>query len=179
MSRLGKKPVLIPQEVKVEINGQIISAQGPKGKSTFNMLEPISAKLENGVLTFTRKDDSKTSKSFHGLTRSLVVNMIQGVAKGFVKELEIVGVGFRAQVQGKMLTLQLGFTHPINFPIPDDLKILAPKQTQVIIEGIDKFRVGQIAAKIRDFFPPEPYKGKGIRYLGEHVRRKVGKVVTK
>jgi large subunit ribosomal protein L6 len=179
MSRIGKKPILIPQDVKVEINNQLVKVQGPKGKLEFSLPGPITVSSQDNKLIFSRPDETKPNKSLHGLARSLVNNMIDGVRIGFKKELEIVGVGFRAQIQGKMLILQVGFTHPVNFPIPDDVKISAPKQTQIIIEGIDKFRVGQIAAQIRDIFPPEPYKGKGIRYVGEQVRRKVGKVVTK
>lgn len=179
MSRIGKKPVEIPKGVKVEVKGQVVSAQGPKGKSQLEVPLPISVKLEGEKIIFSRPDDLKVNKSLHGLSRSLVANMLEGVEKGFSKDLEIVGVGFRAQVQGNILNMQLGFTHPVNFPIPDGIKITAPKQTLLKIEGIDKALVGQIAAKIRDVFPPEPYKGKGIRYVGEYVRRKVGKVVAK
>ncbi len=179
MSRIGKKPIIVPDEVKVEISKEFISATGPKGKSQLKIPAVISAALDSNKLVFSRTDNSKPSKSLHGLIRSLTYNMIEGVKKGYVKELEIVGVGFRAQIQGKILVMLLGFSHPVNFPIPDDVKIQTPKQTQIVIEGIDKFRVGQVAAQIRDIFPPEPYKGKGIRYVGEYVRRKVGKVVAK
>ena len=179
MSRIGKKPIDIPKDVKVEVNGQIVIAQGPKGKSQLNVPFPITVKLAENRLTFSRPNDVKVNKSLHGLARSLVANMVIGVEKGYTKELEIVGVGFRAAVQGNVLTMQLGFTHPVIFPIPEDIQIATPKQTQIKIEGIDKARVGLIAAKIRDVFPPEPYKGKGIRYVGEHVRRKAGKVVAK
>ncbi|MEW6008916.1 MAG: 50S ribosomal protein L6 [Candidatus Omnitrophota bacterium] len=179
MSRIGKKAIVVPNEVKVEITKESISATGPKGKSQIKIPPGISVSLDSNKLVFSRATNTKPSKSLHGLTRSLAFNMIEGVKKGFVKELEIVGVGFRAQIQGKTLVMMLGFTHAVNFPIPDDIKILAPKQTQIVIEGIDKFRVGQVAAQIRDIFPPEPYKGKGIRYVGEYVRRKVGKVVAK
>ncbi len=179
MSRIGKKAIIVPEEVKVEVTKEFISAIGPKGKSQLKIPAVISASLDSNRLVFSRANNSKPSKSLHGLIRSLTFNMIEGVKKGYVKELEIVGVGFRAQIQGKILVMLLGFSHPVNFPIPDDVKITSPKQTQIVIEGIDKFRVGQVAAQIRDVFPPEPYKGKGIRYVGEYVRRKVGKVVAK
>ncbi|MBU2541877.1 MAG: 50S ribosomal protein L6 [Candidatus Omnitrophica bacterium] len=179
MSRVGEKPIAIPKEVKVEISKQVITASGAKGKQALNIPLPITAKVDKDRLILSRPNDTKSSKSLHGLARSLAFNLIAGVEKGFVKELEIVGVGFRAQVQGKVLNMQLGFSHPVNFPIPDDIKVQVGKQNKITIEGMDKARVGQIAAEIRHIFPPEPYKGKGIRYTDEKVRRKVGKVVSK
>ncbi len=179
MSRIGEKPIEIPKAVKVEVSKQTITASGTKGKQALNIPAPITAKLDKDKLIISRPNDTKINKSLHGLSRSLAFNLITGVEKGFVKELEVIGVGFRVQVQGKTLVMQLGFSHPVNFPIPDDIKIQVGKQNRMTIEGIDKARVGQIAAEIRHILPPEPYKGKGIRYVDEKVRRKVGKVVSK
>jgi len=178
MSRIGRKPINIPKEVKVEINNDLISIQGPKGVLTQRIPERISLELKDNQLFVKRKSDDKLSKSLHGLTRSLIFNMVKGVTEGYSKELEIVGMGYRAELKGNHLVLYLGFSHPVNFPIPTGIKIEVPKPTQIKVSGIDKQLVGQTAAKIRDIYPPEPYKGKGIRYLGEVVRKKVGKAAA-
>ena len=175
MSRIGKKPVAIPKDVKVEIKDGLLCVEGPKGK----LSRPFSARLkmeikENQVF-LTRVVDTKQDRCLHGLFRALIANMVKGVNEGYVKELDIIGVGFKAQIQGNKLTMALGFSHPVNFTIPEGIKIETPKPTQVIIRGIDKEKVGQVAAEIRAVFPPEPYKGKGIRYSGEYIKKKVGK----
>ncbi len=175
MSRIGKKPVVIPKEVKVEINGCSISVEGPKGKLVRSISPRIKAELKDGRLLLTRFSEIKTDKSLHGLYRSLILGMIKGVTEGYVKELEIIGVGFKAAVAGDKLNMALGFSHPVNVPIPQGIKVEAPKNTQVIIRGIDKEKVGQFATEIRRIYPPEPYKGKGVRFLGEIVKKKVGK----
>ena len=178
MSRLGKRPVLLKESVKVEIQKSQVMLQGPKGNLSLRIPEGIQVEEKDRQLRLQRDSDSKEHRALHGTLRSLLANMVQGVTEGFKRELEIEGVGFRAQVQGKMLTLQLGFSHPIEFPIPEDVKIQAPTQNKIVIEGTDKAKVGAVASKIRAFFPPEPYKGKGIHYVGEVIRRKAGKTVT-
>jgi len=175
MSRIGNKPIAIPQEVKVEINDKSVCVQGPKGKSNLTLHNRISAHVKDGQLRVTRLTDAKLDKSLHGLSRALIFNMIQGVTQGYVKELEIQGIGYKALVQGATLTLQLGFSHPVIFQIPEGIQIEAPKHTHIIVRGIDKEKVGEITAEIRAVCPPEPYKGKGIRYKGEYVKKKVGK----
>ncbi len=180
MSRVGKKPIQIIKGVKVNINGDSVLVEGPKGKLSMQMHPAIKAEVKGEQVIVAPHEASESLKNagaLHGLTRSLINNMILGVTSGYQKELEIQGVGFRAQVSGKKLVLLVGFSHPVDFQIPDGIVIEAPKPTQLIIKGIDKHKVGQVAAEIRDIFPPEPYKGKGIRYLGEYVRRKVGKAV--
>lgn len=179
MSRIGKKPVTIPQGVRININNGQILVEGQKGKLAFSLPARISCEVKENQVIVKSPLNSRLDKSLHGLTRSLLMNMARGVSEGFVKELEIQGVGFRAAVQGSSLILILGFSHPVNFPIPADVKIETPKPTQIIIRGIDKQRVGEVAAQLRRIFPPEPYKGKGIRYLGEVVRKKVGKAAAK
>lgn len=178
MSRVGKKPIDIPANVKVAIEAKTVKVEGPKGNLSLNAHPRVEVALENNKVVVKRQSDLKLDKSLHGLTRTLISNMIKGVTEGFKKDLEIVGVGFKAVVQGKQLVLNLGFTHPINYDIPEGITIQAPKPTSVSVSGIDKRLVGQVAAEIRDFYRPEPYKGKGVRYLGEHVRRKVGKKVA-
>lgn len=178
MSRIGKKPVDIPNNVKVTIDGHEIKVEGPKGKLSLNFHPRIDLAVENNKVVAKRKSDMKLDKSLHGLTRSLVNNMVKGVTEGYKKELEIIGVGFKAAVQGKQLILNLGFTHPINYDIPEGIIIQTAKPTNIAVSGIDKRLVGQTAAEIRDFYRPEPYKGKGVRYAGEYVRRKVGKKVA-
>lgn len=179
MSRIGKKIITAVSGVKVTVIDGEVSVEGQKGKLKFKLPGRISGETKDGqVLIKSPLKDAK-DKSLHGLTRSIIANMITGVSVGYVKELEIQGVGFRAAAQGNILTLILGFSHPVSFPIPGDIKIETPKPTQVIVRGIDKQRVGETAAQIRRIYPPEPYKGKGIRYLGEAVRRKVGKSTTK
>lgn len=178
MSRIGKKPIQVPNNVKVGIDGNTIFVEGPKGKLVFEMHPDMKAEVKEGQFIVSRNSDDKSAMSLHGLTRTLINNMIIGVTSGFQKELEMIGVGFRAQVSGKKLVIQLGFSHPVEFHIPEGIVIETPKPTQIVIKGIDKQKVGEVAAEIRAFYPPEPYKGKGIRYVGEYVRKKVGKAVA-
>jgi len=178
MSRIGKKPVQVPANVTVTIAGLKVSVEGPKGKLDYTMPPDFKAQVKEGQLTVTRPSDVKQDMAYHGLARNMINNMIKGVTDGYSKGLEIHGVGFRAQVQGKALVMQLGFTHPINFAIPDGIVVETPKPTDIVVKGIDKQKVGQAAANIRSYFKPEPYKGKGIRYVGEYVRKKAGKAVA-
>lgn len=178
MSRIGKKPLAIPSGVKVNVAGSVINVEGTKGKLSYTMDARFKAEIKDNSITFIRPSDSKQDKSTHGLVRSLVNNMIIGVTEGYKKELEITGVGFKAAVQGKVLNLQLSYTHPINFNIPEGITIETPKPNLISIKGTDKAKVGEVAAEIRDYYRPEPYKGKGIKYAGEHVRRKAGKAVA-
>ena len=175
MSRIGKKPITIPQDVKVETKDSAITVSGPKGSLNWQFSPRINIEIKESQLLVKRQSDIKLDKSLHGLCRARIFNMIKGVIDGYTKELEIVGVGFRAQVQGSNFTLQLGFSHPVIFPVPEGIKIETPKQTQIVIRGMDKEIVGEVAAEIRAIFPPEPYKGKGIRYLGEYIKKKIGK----
>ncbi len=175
MSRIGRRPVLVPQGVKVQLTGSKIHVEGPKGKIDLNVHPRMNVAVSDGQISVTRPTNTIQDRSLHGLTRSLIANMVTGVTEEFSKTLEIEGIGFRAQVQGKNLQLALGFSHPIDFPIPEGIKVETPKPTTVIVKGVDKVLVGQAAANIREFFKPEPYKGKGIRYAGEQVRRKAGK----
>ncbi|OIO80062.1 MAG: 50S ribosomal protein L6 [Candidatus Omnitrophica bacterium CG12_big_fil_rev_8_21_14_0_65_43_15] len=178
MSRIGKKPVQIPDKVKVAIEARTVKVEGPKGKLSLNVHPRVTVTIEDNRVIVKRKSDLKLDKSLHGLTRSLINNMIIGVTDGYRKDLEIIGVGFKAAVQGKQLVLNLGFSHPINYAIPEGITIQVPKPLNISVSGFDKRLVGQTAAEIRDFHRPEPYKGKGIRYAGEYVRRKVGKKVA-
>ncbi len=175
MSRIGKQPIEIPDGVTVEVANGAVQAKGPKG--TLRCLVPagIGAKVEGGKLIFERSDDTKQSRSRHGLARALANNMVVGVSTGFSKQLEIEGVGYRADVKGKVLNLLLGFSHPVTVDIPEGLKVAVEGNTKLHIEGADIQLVGQFAAEVRSLRPPEPYKGKGIRYHDEHIRRKVGK----
>jgi large subunit ribosomal protein L6 len=175
MSRIGKKPVIIPKEVKIEVKDGHIVVEGPKGKLSRSFSNRINVEIKDNQVLVTRLFDTKLDRSLHGLYRALIFNMVKGVTEGYNKKLEIIGVGFRAQVQGNSLNMQLGFSHPVNFPIPEGIKIETPKQMQITVSGIDKEKVGEIAAEIRAIFPPEPYKGKGIRYADEYVKKKVGK----
>jgi large subunit ribosomal protein L6 len=175
MSRIGKKPVVFTDKVKVNLEGRLLKVEGPKGKLHFTLPDGITAKLEDKTLHFERKGDNREMKALHGLARALAQNMVKGVTDGYQKKLEIQGVGFKAAVQGANLNLSLGFSHPVLFPIPKEIKILVTENTQIQIDGADKQMVGEVAASIRRYYPPEPYKGKGIRYAGEVVRRKVGK----
>jgi large subunit ribosomal protein L6 len=178
MSRIGNKAVDIPDKVKVNIdNDGGIAVEGPKGKLNWKLPRDISAKIDNNKVTLARSAETRSAKALHGLSRALVNNMVEGVSKGFSKDLEIEGVGFKAAVQGQNLNLSLGFSHPILFSIPKDIKITVTENTKISISGVDKKTVGQVAADIRRFYPPEPYKGKGVRYAGEQVRRKEGKTV--
>ena len=178
MSRIGKKPVDIPSNVKVNLDGKIVRVEGPKGKLEERMHQRMSAEVKDNQLIVSRLSDNKLDKSLHGLTRRLIQNMVIGVTEGYKKELEIHGVGMRAQLQGKKIVLQLGFSHPVNYDIPEGISVVIAKPTQIEITGIDKQSVGEVAAEIRHFYKPEPYKGKGIRYKGEYVRRKAGKTVV-
>jgi len=175
MSRLGKKPIAIPKDVKIEFKDGKVFIEGPKGKLSRVISYRITSEIKDGQLFLNRVADSKMDRSLHGLSRALIAGMIKGVTDGYTKELEIIGVGFKAQAQGNKLNMQLGFSHPVNFAIPDGLKVETPKPTQIIIKGIDKEMIGQIAKEIRAVCPPEPYKGKGIRFAGEYVKKKVGK----
>lgn len=177
MSRIGKQPIALPPKVKVEVKGQKVSVEGPKGKLQFDLPRQTSLKVDGGNVQVSRKGDDAQAKALHGLSRALVNNMIKGVSEGFVKKLEIQGVGFKAAVQGKVVNMTLGFSHPINYPIPDQIKVTVEENTKITIEGPDKQAVGLVAAELRSFYPPEPYKGKGVRYVGEHVQRKEGKTV--
>jgi len=178
MSRIGKKPVKVPANTKVVINGLKVMAEGPKGKLEYTMPPKFKAELKDGWITVIRPSDVKQDMAYHGLARSYINNILKGVTDGYSKNLEIQGVGFKAQLQGKTLIMNLGFTHPINFQIPDGITIKTPKPTEVVVEGIDKQKVGQVAADIRSYYIPEPYKGKGVRYSGEYVRKKAGKAVA-
>src|SRR3954452_18961500 len=178
MSRIGNKAVPIPDKVKVQIdNAGAVAVEGPKGKLNWKLPRDISAKVENNQVALARSAETRSAKALHGLSRALVYNMVQGVSEGFTKQLEIEGVGFRAAVQGSNLNLSLGFSHPVVFSIPNNIKITVADNTKVTIQGVDKKLVGQVAADIRGFYPPEPYKGKGVRYAGEQIRRKEGKTV--
>jgi large subunit ribosomal protein L6 len=178
MSRIGNKAVEIPDKVKVNIdNDGAVAVEGPKGKLNWKLPRAISAKVDNNRVTLARSAESRGVKALHGLSRSLVHNMVQGVSQGFTKNLEVEGVGFKAAVQGSTLNLSLGFSHPILFPIPKEIKITVADGTKITIQGVDKKLVGQVAADIRRYYPPEPYKGKGVRYVGEQIRRKEGKTV--
>jgi large subunit ribosomal protein L6 len=177
MSRIGKQPIVIPPKVKVEVKGQKVSVEGPKGKLNFDLPRHTSLKVEGGNVLVSRQGDDAQARALHGLSRALVNNMVKGVSEGFVKKLEIQGVGFKAAVQGKTVNMTLGYSHPINYPIPDQIKVVVEENTKITIEGPDKQVVGQVASELRSFYPPEPYKGKGVRYVGEHVQRKEGKTV--
>ncbi len=175
MSRIGKKPVIIPKDVKIEVKDREVFVQGPKGQLSRKLTDRINVEIKDDQLLVKRVADTKLDKSLHGLYRALIVNMIKGVTEGYLKELEIIGVGFKAAVAGDKLNLALGFSHPVNFTIPAGIKIETPKPTQLVIRGIDKELIGAVAAEIRAIYPPEPYKGKGIRYVGEQVKKKIGK----
>src|SRR3954468_20324337 len=177
MSRIGKQPIAIPPKVKVEVKGQQVHVEGPKGKLNFELPRRTSLKVENGNVVVSRQGDDAQSKALHGLSRALVNNMVKGVSEGFVKKLEIQGVGFKAAVQGKVVNLSLGFSHPVNYPIPDQIKVTVEENTKLTIEGPNKELVGKVASELRAYYPPEPYKGKGVRYTDEHVVRKEGKTV--
>ena len=178
MSRIGKKGIPLPEKVKLSVSGKgDVLVEGPKGKLGWTLPKGITLDIEEKRATVVRKNDTRPIRALHGLSRALIANMVEGVSSGFSRELEIQGVGFRAAIQGKNLNLSLGKSHPINFPIPDGVKITVEGTTKVKVEGIDKQLVGQTAADIRGFYPPEPYKGKGVRYLGEQIARKEGKTV--
>ncbi len=178
MSRIGKKEISLPEKVKVNVaaDGAVV-VEGPKGKLEWTLPKGIVAKVEEKSLAFTTEADTRTSRAMHGLSRALVANMVTGVSEGFKRNLEIQGVGFKAAVQGKQLNLSIGKSHAVLFDIPEQVKVTVTDNTKISVEGIDKQIVGQAAANIRAYYPPEPYKGKGIRYAGEQVRRKEGKTV--
>jgi large subunit ribosomal protein L6 len=175
MSRIGKQPIVIPDGVTVEVTNGEVQAKGPKGTLRCSVPVGISAKVEGGKLIFQRPDEKKESRARHGLARALANNLVVGVSTGFSKRLEIEGVGYRADVKGKVLNLLLGFSHPVTVEIPEGLKVAVEGNTKLHIEGADKQLVGQFASDVRSLRPPEPYKGKGVRYDDEHIRRKVGK----
>lgn len=179
MSRIGKAPIAIPSGVDVTISGQHVTVKGPKGTLSRVIPGEIVVRKEDDTLFVERPNDERQNRSLHGLSRTLVSNMVIGVTDGFTKELEIVGVGYRAEAQGANLRLALGFSHPVNVPAPDGITFEIPVQTRVIVKGIDKELVGQVAANIRSIRKPEPYKGKGVRYAGERILRKAGKTGKK
>lgn len=175
MSRIGKAPIPIPEKVEVNLNNNFLTCKGPKGELKRQLNQEMKVQIENGEILITRPSDSKSHRALHGLTRSLVANMIEGVDSGFSKKLEIVGVGYKAEMNGNNLLLTIGYSHPIVVNFPDTIQATVAAPNEIVIEGSDKELVGMIAAKIRSFRKPEPYKGKGIRYAGEFVRRKAGK----
>lgn len=170
-------PIVIPAKVKVDVKGTKISVEGPKGKLDFQMPKRTTIKMDGANITIGRDGEDAEAKSLHGLSRAIINNMVKGVSEGFVKKLEIQGVGFKAAVQGKMVNLSLGYSHPLNYPIPDQIKVTVEENTKLTIEGPNKETVGLVAAEIRSYYPPEPYKGKGVRYSDEKVVRKEGKTV--
>ncbi len=181
MSRIGKKPVAVPSGVTVDVKGNVVTVKGPKGSLTFAHLPEVSIRVEGSEVVVGRSDDSDAAKARHGLTRQLIQNMVIGVMQGYEKQLEIIGVGYKAALQGKKITLHLGYSHPLIEQIPEGIDITQDEKNKniLIIRGIDKQLVGQVAATLRGFRPPEPYKGKGVRYVGEDVRRKPGKAAVK
>lgn len=175
MSRIGKKPVPIPKGVTVTVNGKTVTVKGPKGELTRTFNDEVSMRVENDEVIVERASEDKNVRALHGLTRALLANMVAGVTDGFKKTLEIVGVGYRAEKKGKNLVVTVGYSHPINYPEPAGITLSTPAPTTIVVEGIDKQKVGQVAAELREFRPPEPYKGKGIRYQGEQIKIKPGK----
>lgn len=179
MSRIGRLPIAVPEAVTVHVDGQAVSVKGPKGTLTFTAHSAVNVSVEDRTILCRRSSEERSVKALHGLTRSLIANMVEGVTKGFERRLDLVGVGYRAQMLGPNLSLALGFSHPIIFPSPAGVKIDIKDQTQILISGIDKQQVGAVAAKLRSFRPPEPYKGKGVKYAEERIRRKAGKAGAK
>ncbi|MBD3411454.1 MAG: 50S ribosomal protein L6 [Ignavibacteriales bacterium] len=175
MSRIGKQPIEIPSGVTATVKDNVVTIKGPKGELTQAFRPEVNVALENDRITVTRRDDTGRSRAQHGLARSLVSNMVVGVSEGYSKTLDVVGVGFRVEMKGKNLLMNIGYSHPIYFMPPEDVELQAPTQTQIVVSGYDKQLVGQVAAKIRSFREPEPYKGKGIKYSDEYIRRKAGK----
>ena len=175
MSRIGNRPIPLPKSVEVRLDSGNVSVKGPKGTLSMKVHPDLVVSVEDGVLTVARPSDESRHKALHGLTRTLVANMVDGVTNGFAKKLEIQGVGYRAEKKGAGLTLHLGFSHPVNYPAPEGIEFDLPAPTEVVVKGIDKALVGQVASEIRGIRPPEPYKGKGVRYSGEQIRRKAGK----
>ena len=180
MSRIGKKPIELPKGVEVKHDGNVVTVKGPKGTLQTPVVSGIGVKLEGNVLTFTRADEENKTRAYHGLMRALVANNIRGVSEGLKRELDIVGVGYRAEVKGKEVVFQLGYSHPVRFPIPEGIDIAVDAKTgHITVTGTDKQRVGQTAAEIRSLREPDPYKGKGIKYSDEVIRRKAGKAAGK
>jgi len=179
MSRIGKRPITVPNKVTVTIDGSHVAVKGPKGELARVLPASVSVEQEGETILVKRRDESRTARQMHGLSRTLVANMVEGVSQGFQRRLEIQGVGYRAQVQGRNLTLNVGYSHPVNIEPPEGVQIAVENNTNVIVSGYNKEEVGNTAAKIRAVRPPEPYKGKGIRYAGEAVRRKAGKTGKK
>jgi len=175
MSRIGNSPISLPSGVEVSVKGNDVTVKGPKGTLTQDINSAITVTVDDGSVKVTRVDDDRHNRALHGLTRALIANMVVGVTDGYVKELTAVGVGYRAALKGKTLELQVGFSHPVHLEAPDGVLFEVPEPTRIIVSGIDKQKVGQVAANVRAVRPPEPYKGKGIRYKDEHVRRKAGK----
>jgi large subunit ribosomal protein L6 len=179
MSRIGRKPITIPSGVTVAVEGSTVKVKGPKGELSRTFEPSMKVRVEDNEILVERPSDEKRERALHGLTRALLANMVAGVTEGFKKTLEIVGVGYRAEKKGKNLVVSVGYSHPVNYPEPQGITLSTPAPTTIVIEGIDKQKVGQVAAELREFRPPEPYKGKGIRYQGEQVRRKAGKTAGK
>jgi large subunit ribosomal protein L6 len=175
MSRIGKKAVTVPSGVTATVNGQEVAVKGPKGELKHVLADAIVAKLDKGRIEVAIREDTKEARAMWGMTRTMVANLMTGVTEGFTRRLEITGVGYRAAVQGQTLQLQLGYSHDVNYPIPKGIQIACPKPTEIVVTGIDRQKVGQVTAEIRQFRPPEPYKGKGIKYAGEFILRKEGK----
>lgn len=175
MSRIGKKPVPFSAQVRVEVAGGHICVEGPKGKLSLRLHPSMAVRVEDNQLHCVRPSDNTLHRSLHGLTRTLIANMIEGVTKGFERKLDMVGVGYRASVQGRNLSLMLGYSHPLIYPLPDGINVSVEGQNLLTVSGVNKQQVGEVAAKIRSLRPPEPYKGKGVKYAGEHIRRKAGK----
>lgn len=179
MSRIGKLPVVIPDNVEVTLDGLHVTVKGPKGELSGQMPEGVAITVDDGQVVVNRDGDSRTERSRHGLVRALIANMVEGVTDGYAKALELVGVGYRAAAVGKDLELQVGYSHPVRIEAPEGISFDVPQPTRVVVSGIDKALVGQVAADIRKVRPPEPYKGKGIKYEGEHIRRKAGKAAAR
>jgi large subunit ribosomal protein L6 len=175
MSRIGRMPIVIPKDVKVSFDSTKVEVTGPKGRLSQSLPPRITLSMDGDKVLIRRESDDRPSRALHGLARSLIANMVTGVTKGFERKLEIVGIGFRADVEKNALKISVGFSHPVLYPIPEGIRVEVEKQTQITVRGTDKQQVGTVAAKLRSIKPPEPYKGKGIRYLGEHIRKKVGK----
>jgi len=175
MSRIGKKPVTVPSGVTATVDGQLVKVKGSKGELSFVVPDDVSVSLADGAISVQPRDESKKARSLWGMSRSQVSNLIEGVSKGFEKKLEINGVGYRAAVAGKTLKLSLGFSHDVDYPVPEGIAIVTPKPTEIVVSGINKQQVGQVAAEIREYRGPEPYKGKGVKYANEFIFRKEGK----
>jgi len=179
MSRIGKQPIILPSGVKVQLQADTILVEGSKGKLTFKIPAAIKLEIADSKVIVKRESEEKPVRSLHGTVRAIINNMVKGVSQGYKKELDIIGVGYKAQMKGKDLVLSMGFSHPVEIKVPQGLKVAVPKPTRIEVEGIDKQLLGEFVAEIRDLYPPEPYKGKGIRYVGEEVRKKLGKALAK